>query len=191
MSRCSGSIRLYCEIPMNLIVISNPESTVGAMERERRTGSATAEGVFAEILARTVATSGPYGPWIHQAEHEVNALRRHREAVVPRLRAIADGLGGGGEPARVYATAILGRVDLPLGFRALLGLLESDDPTTLSQALNELQSVVITADEDRRGRADLGVEPAELARMTSLLDHPDEKVVGATIWHSCHVSMRL
>lgn len=42
-----------------------------------------------------------------------------------------------------------------------------------------------------RGRADLVVEPAELARMTSLLDHPDEKVVGATIWHSCHVSMRL
>ena len=86
---------------------------------------------------------------------------------------------------------ILGRVDPPLGFRALLELLESDDPTTLSQALNELQSVVITADEDRRGRADLVVEPAELARMTSLLDHPDEKVVGATIWHSCRVSMRL
>ena len=58
---------------------------------------------------------------------------------------------------------------------------EGDDPTTLSQALNELQSVVIMADEDRRGRADLVVEPAELARMTSLLDHPDEKVVGATI----------
>ena len=30
-----------------------------------------------------------------------------------------------------------------------------------------------------------------LVVITVRLDHPDEKVVGATIWHSCHVSMRL
>jgi hypothetical protein len=171
---------------MNLIVVSHPEALAAAIDLGRRTELAIVEGVFAEILAYRAETPDRWGwgPWKYLcwSGYKTRALRRHREAVIPRLRAIAEGLGGEDEPARLYAAAMLSRIDPRLGFRALLERLGGDDPTTLEQVLDELRTVAFVAEDDGLGPADFVVEPAEMGRIFSLLDHPDDKAVH---WALC------
>ena len=166
---------------MNLVVVSNPESIAAAIELERRTEQAIVEEALAEILASEVTETGPCGPWISRFRYLDEALGRHRETVVPRLQAIAEGSGGESEVVRIDAARTLGKIDPQVGFRALLTLLNGDDPLMLSWTLDELEGLAITAEEDRLDLSAFVPGPAELGRIRAFLDHPDERVVRAAI----------
>jgi hypothetical protein len=164
---------------MNLFVNSNPESIAAAIELERRTEAAKVEEAFAAILACELRGAGSLHPWIFQPQYSDDALRRHRETVIPRLRAIVKGRRSESEPVRFSATVALSKLDRGAGCRAMSNLLKSDDPTVLTQALDELATVLITVEEERLVRADYAPVGAELERIIALLDHPNEKVARA------------
>jgi hypothetical protein len=166
---------------MNLVVTSDPESIAVAIDLERRTEQAMVEQSLAATLACKVTESGFRRLGIHLPAHLTEALRRQRENAVPRLRAVAEGRGGEGEPVRIHAAAFLREVDPSLGFRALLCLLESVDPLMLSETLHQLSYVQYQIEDDRLEPADFVPGMADLERLLALLDHPDENVARRAI----------
>ncbi len=172
---------------MNLIVNSHPESIAAALDLERRTEQAKIVESLGEILACKVTESHTCGPWIWRSDHLDEVLRRQRETSLPRLQGMVEGRDGESEPVRVYAAVILSRIDPRLGFRALLSFLDSDDPVTLYWTLDELHTLIITAEEDRLDPADFVPEPGEVVRMLAFLDHPDDRVVRMAIFLLHHL----
>jgi hypothetical protein len=148
---------------MRLFVTDDPASLETARGLAVEAETEIVEGVFRDRRARC---------WSMTTEKA--ALKRNRDAVVPRLESLAR---EGTVAERLGAVELLGDLDPMLGDRALRDFLRSEEPDFLVGTLKALTHVAWSAEWGDRLPLGFPEEEGGLKRVLGLLEHPDFEIV--------------